>query len=463
MMSVGIAPELAAIVGDEHVLTDEASRVSFSQDLSLEAFTLAEAVVAPGTAEEVVEVVRQVRASGRALAVRAGGMSYTRSHVPAREGIVLIDIRRLDRIVELNARDGYVTVEAGCTWEKLYLALRAEHVRTPFWGPLSGRVATVGGALSQNALFLGFARHGVASQSVLGLDVVLGDGARVRTGSGAHVDGSPFWRDFGPDLTGLFLGDSGAFGVKLEATLRLVPTPAVSAGASFVCDDGESLLAALESTTGCAIASDVYGFDRPLNALLCDAGFSYLRGAEYSVHVLVEAPDERIAEVCLDILRRAASPHAREVGAMRAMFRTARPAAHLPTNAIVPWSKAADALRIRAEFFAEQAATFAEHGIETWTLYAANPGGLNVEPALVLDDDLGPRSRAPHARQVALRARYELARRFDGLGAMHVQFGRYYDFLPNLQSPTRDLLLRLKSIADPDGIVAPGVLGLGEA
>ena len=470
-----LTTDLAAIVGDEHVVTDAAACERLSQDLSLEPFALADAVVAPGSADEVAAVLAHARERGLAIAVRAGGMSYTRSHVPTRAGTVLLDIRRLDAILDCNPRDGHVTVQAGCRWETLYLALREHGVRTPFWGPLSGRVATVGGALSQHALFLGFAGHGVSSRSVLGLDVVLADGTRVRTGSGAHRDAAPFWRDFGPDLTGLFLGDSGAFGVKVAATLRLIPTPRVAVGVSFACEHVDGLLATLEAAARTGVCSDLYGFDGPFNALLSGAGFSHLRGTPYSVHALIEAPAEAIAQASLELVRREAGEHAREIqaslplsiiadpfGSMRAIFRTQRPAVHLPTNAIVPWSSAAAAMEIHAEAFREHAAALERHGIETWTLFAASPGAFNIEPALVLDDDLGRASRSPAAREAALAIRHDLSRRFDRLGAMHVQIGKYYDFLPKLLPGTRDLLERLKATVDPDGTLAPGALGLGE-
>jgi FAD/FMN-containing dehydrogenase len=122
--------------------------------------------------------------------------------------------------------------------------LRAQGVRTPYWGPLSGRYATVGGALSQNSLFYGSARYGSVADSVLGLDVILAGGKRLRTGSGGSLGGSPFFRYFGPDITGLFVSDTGAFGVKAAATLKLIPFPPVTHCASFAFDDSSSLVAA---------------------------------------------------------------------------------------------------------------------------------------------------------------------------------------------------------------------------
>jgi FAD/FMN-containing dehydrogenase len=74
----------------------------------------------------------------------------------------------------------------------------AHGLRTPFWGTLSGIRATVGGSLSQNALFWGSGQYGTAIDSLLSLEVVLGDGTLVHTGSAAQINSTPFFRHFGP-------------------------------------------------------------------------------------------------------------------------------------------------------------------------------------------------------------------------------------------------------------------------
>ena len=91
---------------------------------------------------------------------------------------------------------------------------------------MSGFSPTVGGALSQGSVFLGSTRHGTSAESTLSLDVVLADGSLLQTGSASGVKRpSPFFRTYGPDLTGLFLGDAGALGIKARATLQLIPFP----------------------------------------------------------------------------------------------------------------------------------------------------------------------------------------------------------------------------------------------
>ena len=158
--------------------------------------------------------MRAAMSQGVAVVPRGGGMSYTKGYLPAKANSIVVDTRRMNAILELAPDDGYVTVEAGCTWAKLNEALEASGMRPGYWGPLSGVNATVGGALSQNSAFFGSALNGTVADSVLGVTVLLANGEIVTTGSEPARARSPSPVG-GPDLTGMFLGDNGAFGIKL--------------------------------------------------------------------------------------------------------------------------------------------------------------------------------------------------------------------------------------------------------
>ena len=141
------------------------------------------AVVRPGSVDELQAVVRTATASHVAIFVRGGGASYTDGYLPSRSRAVLIDMGRLNRIVEINQTDAYVTVEAGTTWKALKDALDPLGLRTPFFGPFSGMAATVGGSMSQHAVSHGSGAHGISAQSMISLDVVIASGALLQTGS----------------------------------------------------------------------------------------------------------------------------------------------------------------------------------------------------------------------------------------------------------------------------------------
>ena len=179
----GLVARLAAIAGLDHVIADAAEREYFSRDIFFwDGAAVAEVVVQPADADEVAAVVRAAHQAGCAVIPRGGGMSYTKGYVPDREGAVLLDLRRLDSIIDFNPQDMYVTVGAGCTWRKLSETIEGERFLPVITPPFSGIYSTVGGALSQNV------PDGM--DGVLGVEVVLGDGRIVRTGSGGRRDGA---------------------------------------------------------------------------------------------------------------------------------------------------------------------------------------------------------------------------------------------------------------------------------
>jgi FAD/FMN-containing dehydrogenase len=95
--------------------------------------------------------------------------------------------------------------------------------------------------------------------SAICFDVVLADGSIVSTGSS-------FFRPYGPDLTGLFAADCGAFGVKARATLRLVREGAAFGYGSFAFDHADQIFAAMSAVAREGLASESFGFDPYLQA-----------------------------------------------------------------------------------------------------------------------------------------------------------------------------------------------------
>lgn len=228
-------PELfSGILEADEVLLDQAERRVASGDV-YSMGVLAEAVIRPRDALRLAKAVGAASAAGHALVARGGGMSYTGGYLPERAGTVVVDTSALDRIIEISADDLYITVEAGVTWKTIHEVLQPLGLRLPFFGTFSGARATVGGGLSNGALFFGTARFGTAADCLLALEIVLADGSVLRTGqAGFRNVRKPFYRTYGPDLTGLFIHDCGALGIKTRATFRLIRSPAFSGYASFI-------------------------------------------------------------------------------------------------------------------------------------------------------------------------------------------------------------------------------------
>ena len=194
----------------------------------------------PRNIREVQDLVTAARGMGLSLATRGAGLSYSAGYIPFDARTIVVDMTGMDRIVEINAQDMYVRLDPGVTWAVLREALRPLGLTTPFWGTFSGLYATIGASLSQGAKFYGSASRGMSAESVLGLTLVTGTGEVLVTGSSASIENaSPFFRNYGPDLTvGLFLGDSGAFGIKVGTTsFCFIPAATETAVCSYSFDD----------------------------------------------------------------------------------------------------------------------------------------------------------------------------------------------------------------------------------
>ncbi|WP_397404041.1 FAD-binding oxidoreductase, partial [Phenylobacterium sp.] len=334
----GSADAFRQLLGADAVSDDLVRRTLLSQDIWNTGDSIAELVVAPRDTESLSRAVAEATGRQMAVAVRGGGMSYTAGYTPGAAPTVMIDLGQMDRILEINARDMTVTVEAGCTWKTLYETLKPLGLRTPFWGPLSGISSTIGGGLSQlNAIF-GAGHYGTTSESVVGLAVVLSDGQVLRTGA-AGKGPHPFYRHYGPDLTGLFCGDAGVFGVKAEITLRLIRAPAFEDCVSFAFSEPGAVFEASAEITRAGITCELIGFDPALADVrvrratilsgvmamgsvvksgaslakgvkdafkMAVAGRGFLSGSEWSLHLVAEGRSEAAVAADLAEVRRIA-------------------------------------------------------------------------------------------------------------------------------------------------------------
>ena len=520
----GIVKQLIQAIGGANVVIDEVERKLLSIDLSYKPGEIADVVVRPADSKEVSTCVSIAASVGMPVVARGGGMSYTQGYQPEQPGSLLVDMRRMDQVLEINTEDMYVTVQAGCTWKKLYEALLEHAVRTPYFGPLSGMYATVGGALSQNSLFLGSGLYNTTAESALGLKVILADGAVLQTGSAAHKNGQPFYRHFGPDLTGIFTADTGAFGIKSEATLRLIEAPEVTLFMSFGFETLETMLHTQTILARKRICAECYGFDPYYNksfenqgftfaeglAVLKDvatseggikglwtsfkvatAGKTFLREVKYSLHMTFDSYDKDVAHrgletarvVCLDnggyeidntlptVFR--AHPFA----GVRTVLLGKDGEIWIPVHGFMPLSKAVEVGAATEAFFAENRELMEQHGIKSSYLTCFSGTEFVIEPSLYWRDELGDFRLSlieeefqekwktieanPEKRKVALKLRDEMRDLYDSHGCCHLQLGKYYPFQEMMANePLKQLLNDVKDALDPKRSMNPGALGL---
>jgi FAD/FMN-containing dehydrogenase len=434
----------------------------------------------------------------------------------------MVDMLRMNRVVDVNPDDAWVTVECGSTWKALYDELAPRGVRTPYYGPLSGLRSSVGGALSQGSIFLGSARYGTAAESVIGLDVVLVDGTVLKLGSHANRNGAPFMRGMGPDLMGMFLSDTGALGIKTVATFRLVRPQPESRYLSFSFDAHTALFAAMAEVARADVVSEQFGFDPGLQAVRMKraslaedakalrhvvksaggvlkglkegakvvlAGRSFLEEGTFSVHLSLDGRDAADADAKAAIVRAIMGRTGREVENTVPKVMRANPFAEVnsmlgpngerwvPVHGTVPFGYAARMYEACEAVFAKHDEAIKRYDIDHGYLCCTvGQAGTLLEPVMywpeernrfherVLDADYLaklPRYPAnPDATAAVARIREELATTFMEHGAVSFQLGKFYRYQEGLEPSAATLLGQLKAVLDPQGRMNPGSLGL---
>lgn len=517
--------QLLDLLGPDGLLTGDVQRALYSQDVFREG-EVAEFVARPATVEQLQDVVKLASGHGYALVPRGGGMSYTDGIVPLRQKTVVVDMSAMNRVLDVNAEDMTVTVEAGCTWLDLYEALKPSGLRTPYWGTLSGIKATVGGSLSQNSIFWGSGQYGTAADNVIGMEVVTADGSVLVTGSASQRNSSPFMRHFGPDLTGLFTCDCSALGIKARITLRLLPVREHKrfVSASFTCfaDMQKSMSAVSRSE----LASECFGFDPFLQsqrlrreslakdvkaltgvmksaggfgkalkegAKVALAGRNFIDQEDWSVHYIVEDFSEAGAQAreakMLELIRDNGGKvventipkvlNAHPFGPVNNMVGP-EGERWVPVHALVPHSKAQRVYQLTEEIFARHRDAIEQHNIGVGYLLAVVSTSVFVlEPVFFWPDEM----KALHldsiepahlkklrgfpenleCRAAVTAIRKELAAAYSELGVSHLQLGKSYHYQQGLRPESLALVASLKNTLDPQGIMNPGVLGFGEA
>jgi glycolate oxidase len=207
---------LIDIVGQDNVRDDPADCYVYGSDSSVHEASASVVVRALNT-EHVQEIVKYANSEKIPVIVRGSGSGMSGQAVPINGGIVL-DLKTMNHILEINLADGYCRVEAGVVDDDLNRALKPYGVLYPV-APASSRVATIGGEIANNASGVRSVKYGAVRDSVLGMKVVMANGDLVNLGARTRVQAS------GYQLDRLMVGSEGTLGIIVEATLKFVPIP----------------------------------------------------------------------------------------------------------------------------------------------------------------------------------------------------------------------------------------------
>jgi alkyldihydroxyacetonephosphate synthase len=241
-MSIGlqlgmIHSELEEIVGHDFVSVKEADKLVYSVDWFWlpqmwldrgQKLQPPDFIVHPGSIEEISEVLKIANSYKIPVIPWGGGSGSQGGAVPVYGGIIL-DMKRLNKIIDIDEKSLTVTAQAGINGTQLEWAVNEKNLTLPHY-PASANCATLGGYLAPRGSGTISTKYGKAEDLVLGMQVVLPTGEIIRTPKiPQHAAG--------PDFYHLFLGSEGTLGVITEATMQLDYLPEVRLFRAVLFDD----------------------------------------------------------------------------------------------------------------------------------------------------------------------------------------------------------------------------------
>ena len=463
-----LARDLRGELGADAVVSDSGRLETYTADTYWKALAAkadgsplgrADLVVFPHSEEDVAGVLRLANRHVVPVVPWGGGSGSQGGAVPTEGGIVL-DLTRLDRIVEIDEESLTVTAEAGVNGLRLERELNERGLMLPHY-PASVDLATVGGYVAARGSGVLSTRYGKIEDLVLSLRVVTPTGELIDTVSVPR-------HAVGPELTQLFVGSEGTLGVIARATLQLAPLPAkrrfeavsfpsVRAGIAALRDGlargyRPSVIRLYDEVATRLTLSPVVGEELPgASTLLVFEGEPAVVDAE--------------AEGMVDLLSSAGAQvldghlgetwWQRRYEFYRPPHQPELPAVWGTIEAVAPYSRIYDvyrAVKEAVEPYAQEGLTLRVH-FSHWYPWGTMMYGRFVVP------DGGPDAVALHDRiwEDGVRAILETG------GVMNDHHGVGIKLAPYMRAqygPALDTLRRIKEVLDPNGIMNPGKLDL---
>jgi len=219
-MNDSLKKELVAIVGEANAIEDPNLSMPYGADAT-KLYYPPDLVLFPQNAQEMSQILILANRFRFPVVPRGAGTGMSGGAVPIGGGVVL-SLERMDKILELDAKDGVCVVEPGVKTLQLQVKARELNMFYPP-DPASSKECTIGGNLAECAGGLRAIKYGVTREYVLGLEAVLPTGDVITTGARTHKG------VVGYDLTRLLVGSEGTLGILTKAILKLLPLPEAKA------------------------------------------------------------------------------------------------------------------------------------------------------------------------------------------------------------------------------------------
>ena len=251
MPSTDLIAKLTARLGPSAVLTDQDALSPYLSEWRGKFSGRTPVAVLPSSTEQVADIVRICIESGAKITTQGGNTGLVGGQIP--DGEVLVSLKRMNRIREIDADNDSLTVEAGCVLTSVQQAAADSDRLFPLSLASEGS-ATIGGLISTNAGGVHVLRYGMMRDLVLGIEAVLPDGRVLNALQGLRKDNT------GYDLKQLFIGAEGTLGIVTAATLKLFPRPRARETALLGVEGPRQALALLhrvKAMTGAVSAFEV--------------------------------------------------------------------------------------------------------------------------------------------------------------------------------------------------------------
>jgi FAD/FMN-containing dehydrogenase len=257
---------LREVLGADNVVEQTEALAPYASDYTEEPARQPLLVARPASTEEVQAVVRLVGQAGGSLTTRVSGSNVGGLTIPPDGGIV-IDLSRMDRIVDVSVDDMVAVLEPGVTWEQLTAYIDERELPLRMGYPLSPPDTSI----MANCLLDGLGnlsmRYGAMADWIGGLEAVLPDGSLVRTGAAALSD---VWFGRGPlpDLTGLFVSWQGTTGIVTRMAFQLWPKPPHRKRMFLLTNERNAAFEAMRTIARAGLCDDVGGLSWPMGKML---------------------------------------------------------------------------------------------------------------------------------------------------------------------------------------------------
>ncbi|WP_441292867.1 FAD-binding oxidoreductase [Sorangium sp. KYC3313] len=442
---------LERALGPSKVITSADGCAAYGSDESDQPPVSPDAVVLASSAADIEKAVRAASEAEVPVVPRAAGSGKSGGAVPVGGGIVIATIG-MNSIKEISREEQIAVVEPGVILADLHAAVEAEGLFYPP-DPNSLKMCALGGNIAENAAGPRAFKYGATREYVLGLDAILIDGTRLRTGR-RTVKGVT-----GYDVTALLVGSEGTLAITTEATLRLIAKPPSVMTLLCLFPDVRASGRAVSALVAAGVVPRCLELlDRPtLDAVRArGVGVDERAGAMLIIEVDGEPADcevqaERVGEVCMDagaldvLVAQDEAQRERLWEARRQLSPTTRAMARykISEDVVVPRDKIPALLDEVAEI---SAAT----GVRMLTYGHAGDGNLHVN-LLWNDPDLVPQVETALSRlfRAVIGMRGTLSGEH-GIGTSKA------DFLALEQSPELIAIERkIKAVFDPKGLLNP--------